>query len=464
MALTQKQRDELRKKYTSQQASSVDPTMDRLRKIAEQQTQQATDFVMESETEQPKEKGFFGRTIDRQKSLFSTIKGAVGRQLNLEQTPVETAAQIFGKAGTETINMGFDAITSVLSAITPDKVEKQLSDAIAPVFQTEAVQKALQAIDRGEEAYNEFKSNNPKDAATIEGIIGLAELATLAPAGARIGATKTAQRLAEASQARRTEKAVEAVVDIAKPKMTRAETKLAIDQGRVTRSTGVQKLFGVQDKVAADDRLRRAARTVVDEIADAENMTDVDLANAAKQKISDISKTVEPRLKQVELTADQSENAVASYIDKSKQYIELHDELTPSQIKRFNRTFENALLELSDAKNADDVWKIVQDYDSKIKDNIKQATKNATPETLARQEMWLENRRILRDLMDDVIAQADDDVATECRKMSDLYTIRENIINNADFFKGNSNYAKAIFRAGLTGAGLTGAGSLFLFD
>lgn len=474
MSLSEKEILQLREKYgvgnnVKTSVSAEQKVADRINglkeepSVAQQQTPQVAETTAQTETVQPKGKGLVGKIIDREKSLFSTIKDAAKRQFFGEQTGFETKTQIFGKAGTEAIGMGFDAITSVLSAITPDKVGKKLSDAIAPVFETEAAQRALQAIDRGEEAYNEFKVNNPKDAATIEGIIGLAELATLAPAGARIGTTKTAQRIAEASQLRRTEKAVEAVVDIAKPKMTKKEIMRAIEEGRVTRTGNVQKFFGKPDVVRAEGRVQNAARTVVNEIPDVQNLTDVEVANLAKRRVAEISKELEPKLKNVPVAENIKETVIDSYINTAKNFPQEYPILSEQQIKNISKNFEDIIVELGDANNTDDLWKAVQKYDDSVKRNVKLAT-SQSPETLQTQkDIWLENRRILRDALDEAVALADQDVASEFKKMSDLYTVRENIINNAEFAKGSGKLTKALMRqggiqaAGLVGAGVTGA-------
>ena len=96
----------------------------------------------------------------------------------------------------------------------------------------------------------------------------------------------------------------------------------------------------------------------------------------------------------------------------------------------FQQRFENYLDEIrkgSDEKTLDDLWEIRKAYDNSIPARIKQANDMAPIQSQVQKDMWLENRRILNDLINDTARGLGEESRQAFKDMSDLYTARENI-------------------------------------
>lgn len=99
--------------------------------------------------------------------------------------------------------------------------------------------------------------------------------------------------------------------------------------------------------------------------------------------------------------------------------------------KRFQDIFENHLNQIrkgNKEKTLADLWEIRKQYDASIPVRIKQATDNSPITSQIQKEMWLENRRILNDIINDASRGLGDESGKAFRDMSDLYTARENIV------------------------------------
>lgn len=417
---------------------------------------------VDTQTQQPEKKGFFGRTVERQKNILETAKGALGRQFSGEQSGIDTARQVGGKLAGQAAGTAFDALFSIAKnigkALLPKSAEKKISDTTSSILDTKPAQKVLSAIEAGEEVYTTFKEKNPRLAAEVEAALGVAELSGLAPASKVISASKPLRVLSEASQAKKTAGALEKIEDVIKPTMTKKEVKRALEEGRVERANKLQKFLGKPDPVKAEKRVQDAAKTVLDEIPDAPYLDDTQIANKAKEQIKLIAESVEPKLSTIEFSPTVKEDILFSYLSKIEKNVGEYPLLSTAQVKRLNGNFEKVLLELGDANNADDLWKAIQKYDNDVLDTVKKANSQSNESLQIQKDIWLENRRILRDALDEIVEQADDDIVVEFKKMRDLYLVRENIINNAEFFKGSGNLSKALLRAGVAG-GVGAAGT-----
>lgn len=106
---------------------------------------------------------------------------------------------------------------------------------------------------------------------------------------------------------------------------------------------------------------------------------------------------------------------------------------------RFQEIFESYLNKLrkgTKEKTLADLWQIRKEYDASIADRIKQANDNSPITSQVQKEMWLENRRILNDLINDSSRGLGDESRRAFSDMSDLYTARENMVSKAKLEKG----------------------------
>ena len=102
--------------------------------------------------------------------------------------------------------------------------------------------------------------------------------------------------------------------------------------------------------------------------------------------------------------------------------------------KAFQDRFENYLNELrkgTNEKTLADLWNVRKSYDASIPDRIKQANDMSPIQSQIQKQMWLENRRILNDLINDTTRGLGAESQQAFKDMSNLYSARENIIGKA---------------------------------
>jgi len=152
------------------------------------------------------------------------------------------------------------------------------------------------------------------------------------------------------------------------------------------------------------------------------------------------------------------ENILNSWADLKTNQIEKNVLLSESELAKAQSQFEKVLSYVIDADNADDLWKAVQKYDNTVSQKIKDAAEKVSGDkALELKDIWLDNRRILRNSIDDVSdIIGDDAVKNSFKDMTGLYTGVNNIIANANFYKGNDFIKKLLLGA----VGVEALGSL----
>lgn len=106
--------------------------------------------------------------------------------------------------------------------------------------------------------------------------------------------------------------------------------------------------------------------------------------------------------------------------------------------KAFQERFENYLTQITKGTNEKtlaDLWKVRKDYDASIPDRIKNATEMSPIQSQLQKQMWLENRRILNDIINDTTRGLGQESQQAFKDMSNLYSARENIISKANMDK-----------------------------
>lgn len=102
--------------------------------------------------------------------------------------------------------------------------------------------------------------------------------------------------------------------------------------------------------------------------------------------------------------------------------------------KRFQEIFEQHLNKLTKGtkeKTLDDLWKIRKNYDNSIPDRVKQANDLSPISSQIQKDMWLQNRRILNDIINDSARGLGAESQDAFKDMSNLYIARQNIIGKA---------------------------------
>lgn len=255
-----------------------------------------------------------------------------------------------------------------------------------------------------------------------------------------------------------TEKVAEKIA----PKMTKNEIKTALSEGRVVRTGKIQRLLGKSDEVVTSKRVDDAAETIVRRIEGAAKLSDQEIATAAQKEIASISRKLEPKLKEVKLGEEVKNDILNSWADIKESQLADSVFNTEGAIAKQQKRFEDILLESIDADNADDLWKLIQKYDDSVKRSIKEATAQSSDSAQELKDIWLTNRRILRDSLDDIAKNIEDtNVSSDFIDMTNLYTARQNIVNAANFTKGDMEFLRQLILKGAIAGGLgTAVGTL----
>lgn len=251
------------------------------------------------------------------------------------------------------------------------------------------------------------------------------------------------------------------VAEQLQPKLNAKETRRAIEEGRVTQGRSNPLTGKTKDVVIPDAKVRRASEVVLRDIPKATTRNSFELADDIGVSITKKAQTLKPQMQSVNLTDDTKSILIDEWgaLQKLQKESDLFADALTSNTKFQNR-FETFLDEAVDAKNLDELWDIRKRYDRSITSSIKKANQNSPTTTQIKNEMWLQNRSILNDVIEDVSTGLGNTAKNSFDDMSSLYTARTNIINREKIdLKGTSGIInkKNIIRALIgTGAGVVG--------
>lgn len=285
------------------------------------------------ETQQ--ELGFLGRIQEDLSRRNQMAQEAVDLAESGDQSRAEALFQVIGKAGAgavldiigETVSTGAEAVGEGLSAITPDEIEDPLVEALtrgwAGFLESEVGQMGIAAINQGVEAYNEWKSENPRAARNLEAGVDIGLL--LAPAGskARIKPRETfAEKAAtglEGVAARQTfrQKAnfVDNLITPPKTKKVREEEVLRATESGVLRGRRVE--LSPQERLISD-----TVSTIEGIEPGRSNLFNLNaIQNAARQEADDLMDTIRANDKPV--TIRDFDTAMAEVTADLKKFPEL---------------------------------------------------------------------------------------------------------------------------------------------
>jgi len=98
-------------------------------------------------------------------------------------------------------------------------------------------------------------------------------------------------------------------------------------------------------------------------------------------------------------------------------------EIFEAQLKKLTRG--------SKEKTLNDLWKIRKEYDALISQRVKNANENSPISSQIQKQMWLENRKVLNDLINDSARGLGNESRLAFEDMTNMYTAKENIVAKA---------------------------------
>jgi hypothetical protein len=262
-------------------------------------------------------------------------------------------------------------------------------------------------------------------------------------------------------EAKALQKAEQALEQKIAPKLTKFEVGQALKEGRVIRGK-VSRIFGKKpDTVIQSTKVKQSANTIQELIPEATKLTDAQLVPKIQKQVATLSNDLKPVLKEAKVSEKVKEDMVSSWLKiKQEQVANVSRKMTKKRFEGAQKEFEDTLLEVADADNLDDVWNIRKKYDDLIPSNVKKATAKSSDALQVEKEMWLENRRVLNEMMDVMSKGLEEQSAKRFSQMSDLYRAEMNIINRADIARkstGGIFVPKNVLRSGI-GLGATAVG------
>lgn len=266
-------------------------------------------------------------------------------------------------------------------------------------------------------------------------MLGAAEGVNLAKAG--LGGLKSAatSELTSMAEKKAAKETAEIVGKISAP-VTKKETQLAIEQGRFTQGKEGSILGKRPDVITQEKSILEAGDIINKKIPGAAKMDKPTLHAKIDNQITSTAKTLQPELKKTLLSNEQKLSMRKKW-DAIKEAQANTPEFANSKVggKQAQKQFETFLDELDKApvkagdwKTLDDLWSTAKRYDDMIPDNIKQANELSDSFTQLRKEMWLENRRILRDAINSEAKGLGIESQKAFNEMSKLYEAKNNIL------------------------------------
>lgn len=346
-----------------------------------------------------------------------------------------TKAQIYG---------GRDIASGVASAISAPVTAavETLSEDISrrPDVQkftnTPVVSKALDVINTMKVPLDQISQSHPEAAKNISDslnilftIMGLRQTASKV----KTGVVEPIKQFADSTKTAKTTVAagddLMAITEKIQPKPTVKEARLAMEQGRLYEGTeGTMFKQGQPGKMAASEQQARSANTIKKYIPDAAKLDNSTLYTEIKNNVGKISSQLKPEMQKVvikpETVSKMAEEWKALKAEQSGPFA------PKSVIKPMQVHFEEILKSVKNG-TVDDIWEAAKKYDDSVPDRVKNATELSDSVLQTQKDVWLDNRRILRD----AIKNSENGLGETARKafaeMTDLYEAQNGMLTKA---------------------------------
>jgi hypothetical protein len=223
--------------------------------------------------------------LDKLGSRGQSFLGRFTPENVAKQTFGESILQATGDVAGGVMDIAGSALSAggrVLSAITPDVIEKPIKQVGIDILQSPIGQAGLNAIKGGLEKWNEFKTKNPRAGADIEAVVNIA---SVLPIEKVVGlGVKGAKQLAKPAVAglekSLSRQLVDEAIQITKPKLSTAEKESALMTGRAKQKFG-------QITIQPSELDKQVGSAVADVVSNRKNpIQNIDAINAKIAKVA----------------------------------------------------------------------------------------------------------------------------------------------------------------------------------
>jgi hypothetical protein len=218
------------------------------------------------------------------------------------------------------------------------------------------------------------------------------------------------------------------VSDMISPKATKKEIQLAMSEGRIAVGQDPTILRdGTPDQILPSKETERASATVLKKIPDAHTLKQPQLYTALDHEIKTIATKLKPEMEQVPITPATVQKITDSWTKlKAKQISDPYIDAT-ANVEKLQAQFEKDFLQKSKAGNLNDLWETRIAYDSSVPSNVKEATSMSPDKLQTQKSLWLQNRGILNDAINDSTTGLGAQSQKAFSEMSDLYGAQKGI-------------------------------------
>lgn len=228
----------------------------------------------------------------------------------------------------------------------------------------------------------------------------------------------------------------QAIKDLISPKPTAKEAKLATEQDRLFKGKEPTTFKqGTPDQVAVSNQQADSIQTIHKLIPGASKMDEPTLYSALKEKIGETAKALKPEMQKTPL-ATETQSKMRSEWDVVKKN-QADNVYTPSDvnIKKLQADFENRMMTRekggADPLTIDDVWEARIGYDKSVPENVKRANSLSSESLLAKKDIWLQNRQILTNAINDSENGLGSVSRQSFKEMRDMYEAENGILSKA---------------------------------
>lgn len=285
------------------------------------------------------------------------------------------------------------------------------------------------------------------------------------------------ERLKDKLYNRKVDKDVKKLEKTVEPNLVKKEVQEALlDDRFIPGETGRFKgLFSgrAPDVVTVSNNVKKGLQTIAENIKGAAKLNDVKLYQRLRSEISDLSNKLKPQLQNVNLKPEVIDKVKDTWAKTKK--MQLDDVVLQSfpGLKRAQTNFDNIINSITKSvrgpdgkfrtKTLNDLWEISKDYDKTVKNAIKNASKVQSETAQFYQQVWEQNRQILRDFLKQEASDMGIDARKMFEQMNDYYTVQNEIYRLIKPNKGVDSGIKRITKkyvapavVGTTAYGVTG--------
>ncbi len=187
---------------------------------------------------------------------------------------------------------------------------------------------------------------------------------------------------------------------------------------------------GTADKVAYTEQQANSARTINELIPGASKMDDATLHGALDEKVTEVAQKLQPKMESTPISPETSAKIQDDWTNLKKTQITEAKATDEPNVLKWQGNFEK-FLKKSGSGNFNDLWETAKKYDASIKANVKAATETSPEDLQTQKDIWLQNRAILRDAINDASSGLGKTSQKAFSQMRDMYEAQNGIMSKA---------------------------------